>query len=595
MNPQPSIDNAAQCTERHLTAVSISRGIGIGRVVYLHPDQRLPFKVELRDDQIDFELNRFRDAVSATSAQLQELTAGSRSDPAHPVSGIFGVHLLILEGSSMATKIEETIRSDRVNAEWAVRTVSEGYLQRQGSLTDESFREKYLDIEDVANRLLSALNGSPSSAQLTYSGAVIAARELRPSAIMELMKAKPAALITERGGWTSHASILAREFRLPMVSGLKDLEQNLRHGDPAIVDGANGEIILCPDRVTIEHFRSLQTERSLVSLNGVDDDAVTATLDGTAIVLRANVDIPDAYQVARHYGARGIGLFRSESLIVDPKQMPSEDEQMAAYTKIAEAAKGETVRIRTFDLVSSNSSAAEPNPALGLRAIRLSLSEPEQFRRQIRAILRSSAQNELDIILPMISGVDEVKRAKDIIRQERDGVRLTGAVIGDPRIGAMIEVPSAVLTADDIARQVDFLCLGTNDLVQYLLAADRDNDSVADWYQTLHPAVIKAVANVIAAAKRAGIPAIACGEMAGSAFYVPLLLGLGVRELSMNVNSIPRVRRLITGITIKRVEELANSLGDRLTAADIEDELRSYYARHWRDLFPPGLLKSRNR
>jgi phosphoenolpyruvate-protein kinase (PTS system EI component) len=257
------------------------------------------------------------------------------------------------------------------------------------------------------------------------------------------------------------------------------------------------------------------------------------------------------------------------------------------------------LKIRTFDIgleeAGHRRAITEHNPSLGLRSIRLSLVETERFRTQIRAILRASADRNIDIVLPMISGVDEVLRSIEIIKEERKSLESRGVTIGEPHLGAMIEVPSAVITANDIARNVDFLCLGTNDLVQYLLAVDRDNDAVADWYQTLHPAVIEAISTVLNAAATAGIPVGVCGEMAGSAFYVPLLIGLGARELSMNINSITQVRHLIAGISSNEAAELVARVRSGSTADEIESGLREYYIEHWSHLFPPGLLNTRHR
>ncbi len=593
-----SIDQAVNSAERHLAAIAVSRGIGIGRIAFLDGEKRQFFRIDLEPSQIDAEISRLRQAVAESIRQLSELAANRDPDKHRSISDIFGVHLLIIEESSFIEKIETVIQDIAVNAEWAIKTVSNRYLKQQGSVPGDHFREKYLDIEDVADRLLTSLNGSRPAVHLTEPDAVIVVHELRPSAIMELAKSKPAAVITERGGWTSHASILAREFALPMVTGIHDLEQVLLQRDLVIVDGINGQVIVNPNHETIASFRAVIADNGLAVFLPEGSNKGTLTRDGTEIVIRANIDLPDAYNMAEKLGARGIGLYRSESLITLPGVIPTEDEQFAAYRKIAGIAGDAGVRIRTFDIgldLAGGNRSTERNPSLGLRAIRLSLSDSAHFRTQIRAILRAAASHKIDIVLPMITGVAEIVRSKDIIKEERELLVNAGISVGDPGIGAMIEVPSAVFTVREIAGQADFLCLGTNDLVQYLLAVDRDNDAVAEWYQTLHPAVIRAIGDVLAACKDAGITVSVCGEMAGSPFYVPLLLGLGARELSVHVNAVRQIRHLVSGITIQKTIDIVDKIRTLETADHIENALREYYLQHWSGLFPTGLLDSKHR
>ena len=589
---------AAHKPERRFSALAVSRGIGIGRVVFLHGEKRQFFRVDLNEHQVGTEIDRFWAAVKQSVGQLHELATNNGPDLHNDVSSIFGVHLLIIEESSLVEKIKTVINDKKVNAEWAIKVVADQYLEKQLAVADGRFREKHLDIEDVAERLMTALGGSPSKAELAYSGAVVVARELRPSAIIELAKSNPAALITERGGWTSHTSILAREFKLPMASGIRNLSKLFGHGDHVIVDGIQGEVIRNPRIETVEHFRGIRQHNSTVGSPPLAGEKALATIDGAQIAIRVNVDLPDGYTYARTLGARGIGLFRSESMIGNLGALPSEDEQFEVYRQIADAAGEDRVKIRTFDIGPNHFErrrSVEGNPSLGLRSIRLSLSETSDFRIQIRAILRAAVDKNIDIVLPMVSGISEIERSRSILDEERAKLEQTGIPTGYPKLGAMIEVPSAVMTAHEIAQKVDFLCLGTNDLVQYLLAVDRDNDAVAEWYQSLHPAVIRAISEVLAAAKSAAIPVAVCGEMAGSPFYVPVLIGLGVRELSMNVTSITQVRRLVSGITLADSVALIESIKTAETADQTEHLLREFYLENWNHLFPPGLLDSKHR
>lgn len=581
-------------SERRIEATSVSRGIGIGQVVFFTQSSPRVFHADIRQDQIEAEIARLAVAVRSAKLKINKLAKEQNS-----TGRVFGAHLLIVDESPFIAEIESAIRERLVNAEWAVRLISEHRRKRQNTVADESFREKSSDIADVAAHVINELTGTLNVDWFAPPESVVVARELRPSNIVLIAKSLPAAIVTERGGWTSHASILAREMKLPMVSGVQDVEDLFSEHDNVIVDAVNGEVIIDPDIDTIETFRTISIERD------VPDDYLTAprnpciTSDGTEIVIRANADSSVPYETARQSGAVGIGLYRSESLIKIPGQIPGEDEQLEAYTNIAEAIGDVVVRIRTFDIgaaqFSNTNPAPENNPSLGLKSIRLSLTEHEYFRTQIRALLRASAEHEIDIILPMVTGLDDILRTRELIDLEGEKLIESGFSVGEPRLGAMIEVPSAVLTAREIAENIDFLCLGTNDLVQYLLAVDRDNESVAYWYQTLHPAVFRALKQVILAGREADKPVIVCGEMAGSPFYVPLLIGAGARELSMNVNSIQNVRRLISGITTEDATSLFEYVMKCRSADEAENELRAFYVENWSELFPPDLLSAKHR
>lgn len=579
--------------ERLYKGLAVSRGVGVGRIVFHGgPNVSGGSDGEKGISSIDSEISRFRSAVDKSAEQLRSLISANGNGSA-PLADILTVQLLILEQSSFVENVESEIGSNGLNAEVAIAKVSERSSQKQALAADPHLREKRLDIEDVSKRLLGVLNGTNLGSGGKYSGSIVAAHELKPSEVIEISRHNPAGIITERGGWTSHSSILAREFMIPMVSGLRDLRHFLHDNDHAVVNGETGEVVVNPSSRTVNNYAG--TARS-AHVQSNDEDAVseTRTRDGVRVVIRANVDIPEAYQLARQKGAEGIGLFRSESLIPRPGSIPNEQEQLSAYREIGTAAGDQGVIIRTFDIGHDRLYAAgrtsEVNPSLGLRSIRLSLRHPGLFQQQIRAILQASADHKIDIVLPMIAGLSEVREASEIIKAERDDLIRTSVNCGDPRIGAMIEVPSGVFTAEDIAAEVDFLALGTNDLVQYLLAVDRDNDAVAEWYETLHPAVIKAIITVVSAAESNKIPILICGEMAGSPFYVPLLLAAGARELSMNINSISNIRRLISGITLMNSSDLLDVVDRCRTAKEVEDSLRQFYRSYWPDLFSPEFL-----
>ena len=564
--------------ELRINAIAVSRGIGVGPAVFLPVSEVSAERRELPHDAITDELDRLRFAVGRKRANL-DLLAGSTSI-SDSVAGIFDPHLLILE--SFVAKVEERIRNERINSEWAIDAVLQDAVARQGNVADAHLREKQLDLKDVAAGIIDELRHADRVELPT--GSVIITREVRPSAVMDIARMAPAALITRRGGWTSHSSILARELGIPMVTGV-DLTA-IGAGDTVIVNGFSGEIVIRPDERSLG---SLKTDQTIERSTDLTSDAAneTKSLDGAAVTIRVNAESSIVYENARQAGATGIGLFRSEALIPNSGKMPSEDQQTEAYLAISEAVGDEGVNIRTFDIgpeMLGGVSTAERNPALGLRSIRLSLAEPELLKAQLRAILRANRRGNISVVIPMVSGLNEIIRLRETIHEITDGSTPI------PRIGAMIEVPSAVLTAREIADEVDFLCLGTNDLVQYLLAVDRDNERVADWYQTLNPAVLRAIREVVNAGREAAIPVTVCGEMAGSLFYIPLLIGLGVRNLSMSANSIAAARGLIAGISTADAESIAYQVSTGRTAAEVDSALRGLYLQHWGRLFPQGFL-----
>lgn len=590
------MNNAAATSERRIKALAVSHGIGIGRLVFLHDDPDHLSSSEITAPEVEVE--RLYSAAESCRVQLKSLIAANQSSGQPFIKDIFDLQLLILDQSSLTSKIEANIRDKNISAESALKIVAGELVGRQSTVADPHLREKHLDIADVCNRLEACLQGSPRAGENEYAGAIIAARELRPSMMIELKRCGPAGIITERGGWTSHTSILARELMIPMVSGVRTDSSSLSDGGDTIVDAEKGLVIFAPNEATVSEYASLGVSTN-ASVSELEVVSTSETMDGQRITIRANVDIPEAYPIARRSGAEGIGLFRSESLISQSGQIPSEAEQIAAYRQMAEVAGDNGVRIRTFDIgiaqLTGNIARTEVNPSLGLRSIRLSLHEQVNFRAQIRAILQASLNNKIDILLPMVSGVSEVMAAQKMIDEERDWLTDRDIPFGTPRVGAMIEVPSGVLTSREIAQKVDFLALGTNDLVQYLLAIDRDNEAVAEWYQSLHPAVLRSISEVINAAGAAGKSVLVCGEMAGSPFYVPVLIGIGARELSMNINSIKQIRHLISGITLNMTSELAANIAACETSEETEEILRSFYKKHWAELFPQGLLDAKHR
>ncbi|MEP6849925.1 MAG: phosphoenolpyruvate--protein phosphotransferase, partial [Acidobacteriota bacterium] len=568
--------------------------------VCLYGRKRQFYRTEIKPAQIEREIRRFRAAIRLALRQLKSLQTATAALVSGSAVSIVDVHRMLLADASLLAKVEETITADCVNAEWAVKVVTDSYVAKFKAMPDEHLRSRYVDIEDIAERMLTALGGGRNSRIKLEKNSIIVAKEINPSTLIELAASDPIGLVTEHGGWTSHTFILAREIRIPGVTGVRQVLRKVQTGDTAIIDGLNGRMILNPSAKTLAEYRTIESDfQRSVDPGRAADDSTAKTLDGREIRIRANVDFPSAYKFARRQGARGIGLYRSEFLFNQFRGFPTEAEQIEAYSSIADMAGDDRVKIRTFDLsadqLADQNFEKEKNPALGLRAIRLSLAFPTYFRTQLRAILIASHGRMIDIVLPMIADVSQIREARKFLDEETQELERKGIRVGSPRLGAMVEVPAAVFVIDEIASEVEFLCLGTNDLVQYFLAVDRDNESVADWFQTLHPAVIRAVKATLDAGIRHKIPVIVCGEMAGSPFYTPLLIGLGATELSMNVNSVSRIRKIIKGISHAETIPLGESLNKCSTAEESLAAMKQALNEKWGHLVPPDLVNSRGR
>ncbi len=579
-----------------ITARAVSRGVSNGRVVCLYGNRKQFYRVFLQKIQIEGELERFRTAVHLAKLQLREISRQSVAFNKETKINIFDAHYQMLEDNALSVKIEKLIEEKKVNAEWAVKIVTDSYIANFKSIADTYLRERYIDVEDITERLLNALSGGGKSNFLLEKNSVIVAREIKPSTLIELIASAPKAIVTEIGGWTSHSFILAREINLPAVTGVTGILRRAQTGDEVIVDGFIGQVILHPSENTFKKYqaRAAQFQKAKAPNSNARKEKLI-TLDGRQITVRANVDFIDQQIRQKLSGASGIGLYRSEFLFNQNENFPTEQEQIQAYRKIAEIVGTERAAIRTFDIgpeqISGAGQEKEKNPALGMRGIRHSFSNLEHFRTQIRALLQaSSKKNNIDIVLPMISDVSEIILTKKILEEEKQNLRERKIEFGQIQLGAMIEVPAAVLIVEEIAGEVDFLSLGTNDLVQYLLAVDRDNGTVAEWYKTLHPAVIRSIKKVLEAGESCNIPVIVCGEMAGSPVYAAILIGLGAVELSMNLNSISRVGKTISGIAFEEAAQIANQLLRCRSAEDGEELVRQYFLQKWSHLFTPENL-----
>lgn len=579
--------------------LGVSEGVVIGQVVRLHEGAQPVYRRRINKAGVEAERQRFRNALKLASEQLTSIKEFAEKRLGRDHAYIFDAHLLMLDDEKLTADIEYQITQEHANAEWAVKVAGDRLLSLYSEIEDEYLRARGSDVEDVIQRLLTALSGAEYETRGLAEDAVIVAQDLLPSAVAELDLDHARAIATDSGGWTSHTAILARSIGIPAVVGLRDFFRQAKTGDKIIVDSNRSEVILHPTRATLDHYQvdAARPPAEVRSSRGPEIGPLQ-TKDGIELTLRANVELPSEFGGVRKYGARGVGLYRSEFLLAHRGVMVSEDDQKAAYEQLAELAGDDGAIIRLFDLGASSrrdagsnqSSEQEKNPALGLRAIRYGLRNEDLIRSQVRAILRAADKGNLKIVLPMVTDVSDVKRATAIIREEAASLAGPAGTSRAIAVGAMIEVPSAVLMAETIAGVVDFFELGTNDLVQYTLAVDRGNDEVADWFRTLHPAVLYSIRSSLNAARMAGIPAIVCGEMASTPAYAVLLVGLGATELSMTPSAIPRIRRTLAGIDSADARVIVQECLECHTADEVENLVRERFTAVWPALFPASSL-----
>jgi phosphotransferase system enzyme I (PtsI) len=583
--------------ETRWNGLGVSDGVVVGRVLRIHTGAHQVYRATLEEADVEKEVRRLRAAMRLARRQLLSIKSRAEKELGLAHAYIFDAHLLMLEDRKLLDDVEQFIRRERSNAEWAVKVAADRILAIYAEIKDDYLRERGSDIEDVTQRILNALSGEPPRYRNMTEDAVIVAEDLLPSAVAEMDFEHARAIATDTGGWTSHTAIIARGLGIPAVVGLRDLHRRARTGDEILIDAFKGEVILHPSAATLKTFQAANESALRARFASNDEEhGPLRTLDGVELFLRANVELPAEYAGVRKYGARGIGLYRSEFLFSQHGVMPSEDEQCEAYRKVTELAGEDGATVRLFDLGGDKMGGPyemERNPALGLRAIRFGLRHEEFLRTQARALLRAATYGHLDIVLPMISDISDVRRARGIIEEERARLESEGQRTGAVKIGAMIEVPSAVLTADKMAREVDFFSLGTNDLVQYLLAVDRGNEDAADWFRSLHPAVLQSIRHTLEAARVAGIPAVVCGEMAGKPTYATIMLGLGATDFSMNASSIPRVRYTLAAVEFSEAAKIAAACVECVTADDVEELVRESLGGRWPHLFKPKDLPPR--
>ncbi|WDD95433.1 phosphoenolpyruvate--protein phosphotransferase [Burkholderia sp. FERM BP-3421] len=554
-----------------LHGIPVSRGIAIGRA-YLIARAALDVAHYLIDAaQIDAEVERFRASLHAVRCELDALRADLNDDTPSEVAAFIDVHAMILSDAMLVQETIDLIRTRRYNVEWALTEQLELLTRHFDDIEDEYLRERKADIEQVVERVLKALAGAPSASQALDRAArgkdemIVVAHDIAPADMMQFKSQSFQAFVTDLGGRTSHTAIVARSLGIPAAVGVQHASALIRQDDLIIVDGDQGIVIVDPAPIVLEEYSYRQSEKALEQrkLQRLKFSP-TQTLCGTRIDLCANIELPDDAKAAIDAGAVGVGLFRTEFLFMNHKnQMPEEEEQFGAYRRAVELMRGLPVTIRTIDVGADKPLEAldegyetAPNPALGLRAIRWSLSEPQMFLTQLRAILRASVFGPVKILIPMLAHAQEIDQTLDLIREAKRQLDDAGLSY-DPtvRVGAMIEIPAAAIALPLFLKRVDFLSIGTNDLIQYTLAIDRADNAVAHLYDPLHPAVLHLISYTLREAKRAGVPVSVCGEMAGDPALTRLLLGMGLTEFSMHPSQLLVVKQEILRAHLKALEK----------------------------------------
>jgi len=585
-----------QQINKSIHGIGASPGIITGRAFLLERFKvRLPQK-RINPSQVDEEVERFHRALDESRNQLREIKEKILDPEVRQHTFILDVHLMILDDEMLIQNTEEHVRKRKVNAEWALDLTLEKLDSAFKAIEDEYLRERRSDLHYVSSRVFRNLMGRKHDDITKIKGKVIVvAHDLSPADTLQMNLNHIAGFITDIGGKVSHTAILARSLGIPAVVGLEVATSLINGGDPLIIDGESGEVVINPTDEISESFTERRRRVKLQEREVMKYASLPAeTRDGVRIHLQANIEMVEEIPSAKSHGAEGIGLYRTEILYLNRKDLPKEEEHYQTYRKLVENISPGVATIRTLDIggdkfLPDYSTGNEMNPAMGLRAIRFSIKETDIFKTQLRGILRASVHGKLRVLFPMISGIEEIRRAKAILEEvKKEFIREKVSFDRGIKIGAMIEIPSASVTADILAREVDFFSIGTNDLIQYALAVDRINEHVSYLYEPLHPAILRIIRSVVQSARNGGIPLAICGEMASEPAYVLILLGLGLEEFSMNPIAIPKVKKVLR--MAKALE--TRSMAERLFQFSTASEIKRYVRRWMAERFSEDLVKS---
>lgn len=539
--------------------VAVSSGIAIGQAHLVSNALLEVVHYQLPKHLIDNEIDRFTEAVASVKAELEQINLSLRKNAPAELSAFVGTHLMMLEDKSLTEMPKEIIRNEQCNAEWAIKLQMDDIVEQFEQIEDVYFRERKQDVVQVVERIIKALLGHPSQLATQQQSAVsqerkliLVAHDISPADAIQFKQHQFAAFITDVGGATSHTAILARSLNIPSIVALQRARDLINDGELIIVDGHLGIVIVSPSKEILAEYKLRQDQWELEQQKLKRIKTTKAvTIDGVSIDLLANIEVPDDVAAVKLASAAGIGLYRTEFLFMNRYDMPDEEEQFTAYKAVAEAMKGAPVTIRTLDMGADKQMNPDTvvncaNPALGLRAIRLCLSEPQIFHTQLRALLRASHYGNIKILIPMLCTLSELRQTKVLLERAKQSLRKDNLPFDENiALGGMIEIPAAAINAEAFASELDFLSIGTNDLIQYTLAIDRTDDSVAHLYNPLHPSILKLIAMTIKAGAKLGKPVSVCGEMAGDARFTKLLLGMGLRQLSMHPSHVLSVKQQV--------------------------------------------------
>ncbi|MDD2901165.1 MAG: phosphoenolpyruvate--protein phosphotransferase [Syntrophales bacterium] len=587
---------------RVIQGIPASPGIVLGRAkVLAEKVEAQPYYCLLyAPEEIDEELSRFLKAVEQAEVDLialKESLSPEYQDHAH----LLDLQILMLKERMIFEETQRLIREERYNAEWALFQAWQKVMDLFKGIGDPYIKGRIQDVEEVYRRLQTILAGKEALSLSSQEPVIVVARDLSPAEATQMTRSQVLGFITERGGRTSHTAIIAQSLEIPAVVGVDFATREITSGETVILDGLKGQIILDPDEAVSHSYQERQKEFEAFKEEVAQSSGLAAiTIDEYPTKVLANIELPEEVELGLKYGADGVGLYRTEFLYLRLRHLPTEKELFEDYRRVVEAMAPKVVTIRTLDIggdkfLSPLEYAPEMNPALGLRAIRFCLKETNIFRTQLKAILRASAYGQVRVMFPLISNVGEIKEARRLLEEVKQDLEREGLPF-DSRmpVGAMIEVPAAVTLAHLLAQYADFFSIGTNDLIQYALAIDRVNKQVADMYQPLHPAVIRMIREVVHAARVARIPVAMCGEMAGDPLYIPVLLGLGVAELSMNAVAIPVAKHVIRMITIEAARKIARHALRLITVKEINDFVAQEMNRRFPGIFRFGRTLAAN-
>lgn len=566
-----------------IKGIAASDGVAIAKA-YLLVEPDLTFDKNEKVTDVEGEVAKFNSAIEASKVELTKIRNNAEVQLGADKAAIFDAHLLVLDDPELIQPIQDKIKSENANAATALTDVTTQFVTIFESMDNEYMKERAADIRDVSKRVLSHILGVelPNPSMIDES-VVIVGNDLTPSDTAQLNKEFVQGFATNIGGRTSHSAIMSRSLEIPAIVGTKSITQEVKQGDMIIVDGLNGDVIVNPTEDELIAYQD-KRERYFADKKELQKlrDADTVTVDGVHAELAANIGTPNDLPGVIENGAQGIGLYRTEFLYMGRDQMPTEEEQFEAYKEVLEAMGGKRVVVRTLDIggdkeLSYLNLPEEMNPFLGYRAIRLCLAQQDIFRPQLRALLRASVYGKLNIMFPMVATINEFREAKAILLEEKENLKNEGHDISDDiELGIMVEIPATAALADVFAKEVDFFSIGTNDLIQYTLAADRMSERVSYLYQPYNPSILRLVKQVIEASHKEGKWTGMCGEMAGDETAIPLLLGLGLDEFSMSATSILKARRQINGLSKNEMTELANRAVDCATQEEVIELVNNY-------------------